>query len=87
MVPLTRLNPIHQRSTEVKKISEWLSNNNWYSYHQAMVSRRADNTGIWFLECDEFQTWIDDKNGRLWATGMRKCLSLRFRPNHADFGY
>jgi len=56
----------------VKTISDWLSDNTWYAYHQEMEKRRASNTGIWFLDSPEFQSWLRNSRGRLWATGMRE---------------
>jgi len=68
-------------TVEVRTISEWLSDNTWYSYHQDMAQRRADNTGRWFVESDEFNTWITDKCGRLWVTGMREFYLFKIVPS------
>jgi len=61
---------------EVKTIADWLSLNSWYEYHQEMTERRAGDTGIWFLQSDEFQLWQREGNARLWMTGMRECSSI-----------
>ena len=39
------------------------------SYHANIRLRKA-NTGIWFLESTEFQTWLETKNSRLWIYGI-----------------
>jgi len=61
---------------EVKTIADWLSLNSWYEYHQEMTECRTGNTGIWFLQSDEFQLWQREGNARLWVTGMRECSSI-----------
>ena len=61
---------------EVKTISDWLSPNRWYEYHQEMTERRAENTGLWFVQSDEFQSWQREGNARLWVTGMREYASI-----------
>jgi len=60
-------------NVEVKTISDWLSQNNWYSYHQDLTERRTENTGMWFVTGDEFQRWQRDEKARFWVTGMREC--------------
>jgi len=60
----------------VKEISDWLSSNSWYLYHQEMTERRTENTGGWFLQSDEFGRWKNEGRARLWVTGMREWVSL-----------
>jgi len=65
-----------QSTAKVKTISDWLSRNSWYGYHQEMTERRAENTGMWFVQSDEFESWQREGNARLWVTGMRECSSM-----------
>ena len=57
---------------QVKTISDWLSANNGYAYHQEMTERAAAKTGGWFVHSDEFRSWQREDRARLWVTGMRE---------------
>ncbi|OMP85154.1 Sensor protein gacS [Diplodia seriata] len=38
--------------------------------HQTSVSLRHPNTGLWLLESDEVQEWLNDSSARLWLSGI-----------------
>ncbi|KAF2488658.1 HET-domain-containing protein, partial [Lophium mytilinum] len=55
------------------KIRQWLSPPDpSINYHKALKQRQAD-TGIWFLESDEFANWKIDAHSYIWLHGIPGC--------------
>jgi len=48
----------------------WLSPERFSDVYDAFQSRRAENTGTWFLESLEFQTWVTGATNLLVVPGM-----------------
>lgn len=53
------------------KILEWLSPANFSSRQEGLRNVRADNSGKWFLDKEEFKSWFEGKgaNSLLCAGG------------------
>ena len=56
-------------------ITEWFTSINFRSIQIDTFVKHTPETGIWFLNCPEFQTWLSKDRGFLWAKGLRKCNS------------
>jgi len=64
----------------MKKISEWLDPGDGSERHKDLTGQRTADTGTWFLESVEFQTWIKGDCDVLFCHG--KGFSLDTRTNH-----
>ncbi|KAF2811530.1 HET-domain-containing protein [Mytilinidion resinicola] len=61
------------RDARLGKIRQWLSPPDpSLNYEKALKQRQAD-TGLWFLESDEFAKWKIDTGSFLWLHGIPGC--------------
>ena len=58
---------------KLKKIRQWLSPSNPdLNYEKALRQRQAD-TGLWFLESDQYAKWKTDPASLIWLHGIPGC--------------
>jgi len=63
--------PSRSRSV-LEKVINWISGEtDYHEKHEEIAKRRFDGTGEWFLETEEYRTWLANTSGRLWVTAMR----------------
>lgn len=60
-------------ATERTNLIAWLSPLNFWPKQADVFSKRLERTGEWFLECDEFKTWLNGTQQTLWCHGIRMC--------------
>ena len=58
-----------------QRIAAWLAASDPFSIHDVAIKKRHKNTGQWFINTNEFQSWKDTPESLLWVHGIRK-LSL-----------
>ncbi|KAF2790565.1 HET-domain-containing protein [Melanomma pulvis-pyrius CBS 109.77] len=58
---------------EVDKIRCWLSAPDPSTNYQKALKQRQDDTGIWFLESDQYDRWKTDAASFLWLHGIPGC--------------
>lgn len=56
-----------------RDVKEWLSPPNPSTNHNAAKEKHLEGTGQWFLESNEFLTWIASPNSALWLHGIPGC--------------
>ncbi|KAI9772207.1 MAG: hypothetical protein M1839_002525 [Geoglossum umbratile] len=61
-----------QQSSEQQKMLEWLSSVDPSTNHNIAVRKREPKTGVWFLESDDFHSWMRSC-GFLWLHGIPGC--------------
>ena len=62
-----------------KKILEWLSVGPFDLRHEELRQVRAENSGRWFLESEEFTKWATGRGPScLLCTGIRSTLGYDF---------
>ncbi|KAF2141322.1 uncharacterized protein K452DRAFT_38103 [Aplosporella prunicola CBS 121167] len=54
---------------EAQNIINWLSEVNFLATQAAVLARRTEGTGQWFLESNEFRQWVAGDNKVLWCPG------------------
>jgi hypothetical protein len=55
-----------------KEILEWLSPASFITRHEELQKTRAENSGKWFVESEEFVQWMEGKGpNALLCTGIR----------------
>ena len=69
---------------ERRVIADWLSPLNFKAKQMDVIAKRAEGTGQWLLESEEFKTWLDGTSETLWCSGLREAPSLD-RCHLADF--
>jgi Cdc6-like AAA superfamily ATPase len=52
-----------------EKVLSWLSPRDFSAYQADVFNRREPDTGVWFLESDEFQRWLGKAEPVLFCTG------------------
>jgi Cdc6-like AAA superfamily ATPase len=52
------------------KIAQFLSAIRPETTQESNIRLRHPGTGLWFIECDEFQTWVKGSVSRLWIYGI-----------------
>ena len=55
--------------TKEEQILDWLSSNDYSRTHHDISVRRFDGTGKWLLDCEKFQSWLNNANPVLLCTG------------------
>jgi hypothetical protein len=50
-------------------VLEWLSSIDFQAKHDALKSKRVENSAIWFLECEEFNKWVTGTSNTLYCRG------------------
>ena len=59
-------------SEKKRKILNWLSTGEFNERHEELRKTRAENSGKWFLESNEFISWLDgNRPSCLFAVGIR----------------
>ncbi|KAF3224476.1 hypothetical protein TWF106_003939 [Orbilia oligospora] len=56
--------------TEKRRVINWASTANPRAVHQNNLSLRYAGTAEWFADRDEYQTWRNTPNARLWLSGI-----------------
>jgi hypothetical protein len=51
------------------RILEWLSLIDFQAKHNAIKCKRVENSAIWFLECEEFNSWVSGTSNTLYCRG------------------
>jgi Cdc6-like AAA superfamily ATPase len=51
-------------------ILKWLSPSNFSAQQQAIISRRQNGTGQWFLGAEKFKRWLEGSNQTLFCPGI-----------------
>jgi hypothetical protein len=57
---------LHQREDNREKrekrhkVLDWISSADHRSQHHDIIVKRQSGTGVWLLESDEFQKWVDE---------------------------
>lgn len=49
---------------------DWLSHENFGALHSDIIKNRSQDTGQWFLESDEYQTWLSGDQQTLFCPGI-----------------
>lgn len=71
--------PSHQnwannhREGIIQKIREWLSAPDPSTNYQKALEQRQDDTGLWFLESDQYNAWKTGAASFLWLHGIPGC--------------
>ncbi|RHZ43686.1 uncharacterized protein CDV56_101993 [Aspergillus thermomutatus] len=52
------------------RLLDWLSPNDFSSQQHDIISRRKVGTGLWFLESDEFQGWLEQRGQTMFCPGI-----------------
>jgi hypothetical protein len=55
------------------KIREWLSTPDPSTNYQKALKQRQDDTGLWFLQSDQYTKWKTDTASSLWLYGIPGC--------------
>jgi hypothetical protein len=55
-------------------VLEWLTSVNPSTNHNIAAGKREQKTGDWFLESDDFGSWMKS-HGFLWLHGIRECIA------------
>jgi hypothetical protein len=50
-------------------VLEWLSSIDFQAKHNAIKSKRVENSAVWFLECKEFNDWVTGTSNTLYCRG------------------
>ncbi|KAL5089613.1 hypothetical protein Trisim1_005306 [Trichoderma cf. simile WF8] len=56
--------------SEVRKIADWLTTANYGQQHDKHSETHKKGTGLWILETDEFQNWLNNSKQRLLCQGV-----------------
>ncbi|KAK1248783.1 hypothetical protein MKX08_007003 [Trichoderma sp. CBMAI-0020] len=59
-----------QRDQADREILDWLTPIEYGPQHSDFFKRREPGTGQWFLNCDEYKTWLDSKKHTLFCPGI-----------------
>jgi hypothetical protein len=57
-------------SGKLERIYDWLSAADPSSNYQQALKQRHQNTGLWFLESDQYRAWKNDPASFLWLHGI-----------------
>ncbi|KAF3164382.1 hypothetical protein TWF788_001167 [Orbilia oligospora] len=60
--------------TEKRRVINWASTANPRAVHQNNLSLRYAGTAEWFADRDEYQTWRNTPNARLWLSGIQSII-------------
>jgi len=64
--------------TALETVIDWISDFNYHARHDQMAKLRFYGTGRWFIETEEYRTWVNSSCGKLWVNAIRTCaLPLR----------
>ncbi|KXH49586.1 ankyrin repeat protein [Colletotrichum nymphaeae SA-01] len=65
-------NEIRQQLQDENKVMilEWLTPINFAAQQSDNIERRYGGTGLWLLDCPEFQTWIQTESSTLFCPGL-----------------
>jgi hypothetical protein len=61
------------RDASVKRIHRWLSAPDPSVNYQKALKQRQHNTGLWFLEGEQYANWKEDAASYLWLHGIPGC--------------
>ncbi|KAF1939184.1 hypothetical protein EJ02DRAFT_504930 [Clathrospora elynae] len=61
------------RDLKLVKIREWLSAPDPSMNYQKALKQRQDDTGLWFLESDQYAEWRTDATSFFWLHGIPGC--------------
>ena len=67
---ISNLRLTYRLDDEDCKILNWLSVLNFAAKQSDILSRRHEQTGAWFLNSSEFQSWMAGPPRMLWCSGM-----------------
>ena len=62
-----------------RKFVQWLSPPDPASNHEAALKLRQRDTGLWLIDGDDFERWMEDPCSFLWLYGIRELLSKQAR--------
>lgn len=60
----------NQENQEHESILNWLTEVDFGSQHSHNLSRRQSGTGKWFIDSQQYQTWLQDKKKTLFCPGI-----------------
>lgn len=55
---------------ERERVLDFVSTMNPRSNHEMSLKLRHPSTGLWLTEGDEFKTWLNEENSKLWLYGI-----------------
>ncbi|AEO70713.1 uncharacterized protein THITE_2057855 [Thermothielavioides terrestris NRRL 8126] len=55
---------------EARRVLDWLTPADYGPHHSDIFRRRQPGTGLWLLESDKFQTWVDGEKQMLFCPGV-----------------
>ena len=55
------------------EILNWLEAPDTSANHEKALKSRQEETGLWFLESEDFADWMKDRASRIWIYGISGC--------------
>jgi hypothetical protein len=70
LTAVTEVNPLRD------KVANWLDSPDPSRTHNRLLEEHHEGTGEWFLDSEEFDTWMETPAGTLWIKGIRTRHTL-----------
>lgn len=67
---------------EEERQLDWMSMAPYWRRQAALQDKRTDDTGIWFLDSEEYNHWKANPGDILWLSGISKSFDVPLRFPH-----